>query len=222
MKKLIIIISILLSYGCMTKESIKSGITTNHDPYIKSTCITAPSIPVSQALQGYEEVKKMSIKDRFVKGWSASHSHTLRLAYFTNFKKYSLWIHFSDKNWKFFDSAYDIHGNKLELRGIDRDVNGGVKHGVIFPVSISESFSIPMSKKYLKEHSESGIKIKLYGSRGTLEVNVPSFYIKAFLEATIEKKTMIKTEWTCPLDSKPLYDNGHKLVCEHGHEYDRP
>ena len=33
-------------------------------------------------------------------------------------------------------------------------------------------------------------------------------------------KKMAKTEWKCPLDDKPLYDNGIELVCEDGHDYE--
>lgn len=244
MKKLLIIliISLVLLSGCMatTKTDVMKGMNSYHDPYLKATMITAPSIPTSQAMQGPEEAMKLPVAERFSKAWTNSgggmgSTSNLTLTYFSHSGNIKLNIYFSDDRWKFFDSAYDINGNKLKVE-TNRNVHGGVRHGVASSVSISESIWIPLTENYLKENIESGIKIKLFG-RGSMEVNVPSFYIKGFLESLhipYETSTEIKTtgwkfgsdwkktEWKCPLDDKPLYDNGSKLICEDGHGYDKP
>lgn len=76
--------------------------------------------------------------------------------------------------WYFFDRAADVDGNELEVIKGNRDVQLG---------SVSESFGVALTPKYLADHRTTGLNLKIMGSRGARVVVVPPEVITTF-EAT--------------------------------------
>ena len=77
---------------------------------------------------------------------------------------------FTGSEWYFLNQAIDIDGKKLTFKEMDHEVPGGIK----------ETFSISLTKDYLKKHREKGIKIKLYGKRGNAIMDIPPAYVEGF------------------------------------------
>ncbi len=76
--------------------------------------------------------------------------------------------------WYFFDRAADVDGNELPVIKGNRDVQSG---------SVTETFGIVLTPKYLADHRMIGFNFKIMGSRGARVVVVPSEVITTF-EAT--------------------------------------
>ena len=80
--------------------------------------------------------------------------------------------------WRFYDSAYDSNGNKLDFKSIRRNV---VHCGSIGGCSYSEDMSVLVTEEYLQANAESGIRFKITGKSGEEIFEINPFYIKAFL-----------------------------------------
>ena len=77
---------------------------------------------------------------------------------------------FTGSEWYFLSQAVDIDGKKLNFEEMDHEVTGGIR----------ETFSISLTKDYLKKHIKKGIKIKLYGKRGDAILDIPPAYVEGF------------------------------------------
>jgi len=80
----------------------------------------------------------------------------------------------STPKWYFFDRAADVDGNELPVIKGNRDVQLG---------SVSETFGIALTPKYLADHRATGFDFKIMGSQGARIVVIPPEVITAF-EAT--------------------------------------
>ncbi len=80
---------------------------------------------------------------------------------------------YRSSSWAFLNSAVDSDGNRLDFVEIDRIVGSG----------ITEHFAVNLSRKYIEEHLESGMKIQVYGKRGDHVYNVAPRFVQAFYNA---------------------------------------
>lgn len=79
--------------------------------------------------------------------------------------------------WRFYDSAYDSNGNKLDVTQISRNLDGCSKYGC----SYIEHIAINVTREYLEKNQENGIRFKVGGKGGEEIFFVPPTYITAFL-----------------------------------------
>lgn len=84
-----------------------------------------------------------------------------------------------DGEWRFYDSAYDIEGNKLDFVSIDRKVDTCAKYGC----SHFEDVGITLTRDYLDSRRETGTRLKVSGRAGEAIVVLPPGYIQGFLQA---------------------------------------
>lgn len=93
--------------------------------------------------------------------------------------KYQIYVNdwYFRGGWRLYDSAYDSNGNKLDVSLISRDVNE-CKDG---QCDYNEHLGLNISRKYLEDNQETGIKFKLTGKGGEDIEFLPSVYIKGFL-----------------------------------------
>lgn len=88
-----------------------------------------------------------------------------------------------DDDWRFYDTAYDSNGNRLDVLVIDREVlkGGCSQHGCAH----TEDVAFNVSKEYLEKNIQSGITFKLNGRTANAEIIqfIPGAYIEGFLSA---------------------------------------
>lgn len=80
----------------------------------------------------------------------------------------------------YYNSAYSIGGNSLNLTPIAREITSSS--------SGREIFGIDLSREQLNAAKESGLLIKACGSRGEILISMPSSYIVGFLQKVDEYK----------------------------------
>ena len=80
--------------------------------------------------------------------------------------------------WRFYDSANDIDGNKLSFVSVDRKTDN-CKYGCDF----YETMSIAVSREYLESRRYRGLNFKISGKAGERIVDVPPGYVSGFLDS---------------------------------------
>lgn len=80
-------------------------------------------------------------------------------------------------DWRFYNSTWDSNGNSLDTTQINRDVscNGGC--------TFFETVGANITREYLQNVKDTGIKLKISGSAGEEIFQIPADYIKAILAA---------------------------------------
>lgn len=87
-------------------------------------------------------------------------------------------IDYYDGEWRFYNSAYDSNGNRLDTTQISQDVGScsayrGCSH--------FEHLGLNVTREYLEKNQENGIRFKVSGKAGEEVFFIPSAYIKAVL-----------------------------------------
>jgi hypothetical protein len=85
---------------------------------------------------------------------------------------------FYGDQWRFYGEAYDSDGNRLEFISIERKVDScdGAR-GCYY----RETVGLNISRKYLEDHQETGIRYKVSGKAGDFTGFLPAAYVKGFL-----------------------------------------
>ncbi|HOY87248.1 MAG TPA: hypothetical protein PLP67_08355 [Methylotenera sp.] len=78
--------------------------------------------------------------------------------------------------WRYYHSAYDSKGNRLDFTSIDRDVECS-KYGCTH----YEHVGVNVTRKYLLQNKDSGVNIKIDGKAGDTIFTIPGAYISDFL-----------------------------------------
>lgn len=81
------------------------------------------------------------------------------------------------KEWRFYDSAYDSKGTKLDAMVISRKVDSCSQYSC----SHIEHIGINVTRDYLENNQDTGINLKISGKAGEEIFYLPAGYIKAFL-----------------------------------------
>ena len=97
-----------------------------------------------------------------------------------------LFLRIRDRDWSFFQEAYDSEGNKLTLKEVDRKV--GTYLG---KASVTEVVCLDLTKEYLLSKMDQGLDIKLVGKRSSIIVKVRPQTLKGF-QGAVEKIEEIK------------------------------
>jgi hypothetical protein len=81
-----------------------------------------------------------------------------------------------NRGWVFPERAVDSDGNELIFKNTDSRTNTCTQYGCL----TNEYFTILLDEKYIAEHTNSGISIKIYGQRGSARVDFPAVYVQGF------------------------------------------
>lgn len=79
--------------------------------------------------------------------------------------------------WRFYSSANDSEGNKLETLPISRHLNWCGR----YVCSYREILGIQVTRDYLEERKTRGIRFKISGRNGEETFSLPPAYVQAFL-----------------------------------------
>ncbi len=152
-----------------------------------SACVTTPRLDTSdpQAVSSAISVQRDDFKkitnykgpnaspnifDRlFLRAWKTDETGSI------NYQIYVM--DYYDGDWRFYNSAYDSNGNRLDTTIISRDVGSCSRYGC----SHYEHLGLNVSREYLEKNQESGIRFKLSGKAGEEVFFIAGGYIKAFL-----------------------------------------
>lgn len=140
-------------------EAVKNAIKIKRDDFAKKISYEGPS----------------STKDDrdsvFIRSWKYDKD---------NITKYQIYIaDYYLGEWRFYNSAFDSNGNKLDVVVIARDVGSCSRYS---GCSHIEHIGINISKEYLEKNKDSGIHFKLNGKAGDEIFLLPSAYVQATLE----------------------------------------
>lgn len=88
-----------------------------------------------------------------------------------------------DGDWRGFDQAYDLEGNKFHALSVRHKVNCSLLCGY------EESIEVELSRKYLDDHRKQGITMRLYGPSGqsSAPFAVPPAYIEGFITGSFSQ-----------------------------------
>ncbi len=79
--------------------------------------------------------------------------------------------------WRFYNWAYDDDGKTLDLTLLSRNLAPCERDDCVH----NEHVSVDVTRKYLEEHLQSGLRLWLSGKAGKEAFFIPPGYIKAFL-----------------------------------------
>lgn len=144
-------------------DSIQKKIKTEYDSFKKITNYIGPNVT--------EELL-------VIRAWKADNE--LEVAY----QVYVIDLYYSD-SWRFYNSAYDDKGNKLDFTPISRDTDNCSRYGC----SYIEQFGLNVTRQYLESRKSSGISFKASGKSGEKVFWIPSAYIKAILSVVPNLET---------------------------------
>lgn len=88
-----------------------------------------------------------------------------------------------DGDWRGFDQAYDLEGNKFHALSVRHKVNCSLLCGY------EESIEVELSRKYLDDHRQKGITMRLYGPSGqsSAPFSIPPAYIEGFIKGSFSQ-----------------------------------
>lgn len=149
-------------FGCATDVStplaVKNAISVSSDVYLGTTTYIGPKVEVANVGSW--------LNQGFAMTWLSS-TRSKDADYFY------IQVYLHSKQWAFLDSAYDRQQIKFPVTVISRNIESGL--------SINESVAIKVSRTYLHEKSQTGVDIKVLGSKGALQILIPPHYVQGFL-----------------------------------------
>jgi hypothetical protein len=135
---------------------VAAATKVEHDEYKKTTSFTGANASQYNTL--------------LIRGWRDDKTKTARFQIYAD--------SFYAGQWRFYNDAYDSDGNRLEFTSIDRKVvscRGGCTY--------TETVGLTVSRKYLEEHQETGIRFKVSGKAGEFTAELPAAYVKGFISS---------------------------------------
>ena len=146
-----------------TKEAVAAATMSVKDPYTGVSSIDGPTVEWSFMS------KHFTTDDNTISTlrWGLSDSNSERV---------HLTVSARALSWMFLNEAYVLNEGRISSSTANplRDVDSGAVIEVI-------GFLIP--KSMLKSHKETGLSIRLSGSKGSVDFTIPAYYIQGYLEA---------------------------------------
>ena len=150
---------IFLLTGCAgvryeTTDQVAQATKIIKDPYTNTTWVNSPPVNCGDSIGDKCYFRTAFINEKFA--------------------FYQLVLKIMNKGWLFLDTAYDIQGNRLDLKVLDRKVlRGGV---------VKEILAIKLSDPYMAQAVVNGVDIKVIGKRGQLIVKLSGGYVFGYLQ----------------------------------------
>lgn len=143
-------------------QDVKRSVTVKRDDFKKTTNYHSPEI-------GYNGTST------FLRSWKNDKDAD------ATYQIYVTTVY--DDEWRFYDTAYDSNGNRLDVLVIDRDVLKGSCSQ--YGCAHTEDVAFNVSKEYLEKNIQNGITFKLNGRTAKAEIiqSIPGAFIEGFLSA---------------------------------------
>lgn len=138
-------------------QEVASAISINHDNFKKLTNYKGPDASSNINDKLFIRARKNDSNDR------------------VDYQIYVMDYYYGD--WRFYNSAYDSNGNRLDTIIISRDVVSCDEYGC----SHEEHMGLNVTRDYLENNQNAGIRFKISGKAGEEIFFIPAGYIKAFL-----------------------------------------
>ena len=90
-------------------------------------------------------------------------------------ERFELVCAWSGDSWRFLESAYDIEGRRFELQVVDRDVSADAH--------VAEHVRVRLPRPVLEEPRDGPLKLRLFGTKGHVDLELPRWYLQGFLAA---------------------------------------
>jgi hypothetical protein len=87
--------------------------------------------------------------------------------------------------WRFYDSAYDSNGERLDTSKIDTNASMCDRYGCMY----TETVGLNVTRGYLEKNKGTGIKFKVSGRKGEAVFSLSGAYIQGFLSVVDGKPT---------------------------------
>ncbi len=155
-----LLILFIFTAGCAgvryeTTDQVAEDTKIIKDPYTNTTWVNSPQVNCGDSIGDKCYFRTAFVNDKF--GF------------------YQLVIRIMNKGWLFIDTAYDIQGNKLDLKVIDRKVLRGSV--------VQEIVGIRLDDPYIAQAVVNGINIKLIGKRGKTIIKLSGGFVFGYLQA---------------------------------------
>ena len=150
---------IFLLIGCAgvryeTTDQVAQATKVIKDPYTNTTWVNSPPVNCGDSIGDKCYFRTAFINEKFA--------------------FYQLVLKIMNKGWLFLDTAYDIQGNRLDLKVLDRKVlSGGV---------VREVVGIKLADPYMAQAVVNGMNIKVIGKRGQIIVKLSGGYVFGYLQ----------------------------------------
>lgn len=144
-------------------QDVASRVTVHHDNYKKYTLYSGPVFKQSHRYGITEQIGYLAL--RAGKDAKGGITYAIDVAN----------THFQT-TWRYLNEAYDIDGNKLAVTKGKNNVNC-ISGTCLF----AEQLLIAVSRDYLEQHKNTGIKFQVSGSNGSANYEIPAAYVQAFL-----------------------------------------
>ena len=83
--------------------------------------------------------------------------------------------------WRFYESAYDSNGTRIDTTLIDRKV---ISCGSYTGCTYAEHMGLNVTRDYLERHAATGMTFQISGRAGKEIFYIPDFHIQGFLAST--------------------------------------
>jgi len=138
-------------------QAIASNVSVKLDDFKKIVNYTGPN------------VAEMNASRLLLRAWKTEKSQS------TSYQIYVSHAFFND--WRFYDSAYDSNGERLDTSKIDRNVSMCDRYGCMY----TETVGLNITREYLEKNKVTGIKFKVSGSKGEAIFFLSGAYVQGFL-----------------------------------------
>ncbi|HEB87905.1 MAG TPA: hypothetical protein ENI68_12950 [Gammaproteobacteria bacterium] len=162
------LLAITVLVGCVkraptfdTALTVQNATIMENDPYKKTNWIKGPLVNCGGQCE------------MFLRSWVSDGSASVF---------YQLYVNDDDFEWRFFDSAYDMNGTKMDFIILDRQTRMGYGYARTI-----ETFAIFLEKKYMNRAKTEGLNFKVSGKRGTKVFTLPPHYVQGFMSVVAQR-----------------------------------
>lgn len=141
-------------------DEVATAVRVSRDDFKKVTNYRGPDIEAG------------AFDSLFLRAWKPDGAQT-------NYQVYVADYYTSE--WRFYTSADDSDGTRLNVTLIDREVGSCSRYG---GCSHFEHMGINITRDYLERKAESGMTFQISGRGGKEVFFIPGFHIKGFLAST--------------------------------------
>lgn len=166
MRHILSLVGLVLLVGCSapipkSADDVFAGTRVTTDPYAALTVYTSAPMHVEQ------------IGSWFNAGFALASLQAAEQK--SGDTSTGMLIYYNSQSWSFFTSALDLDQTAFPVTQLERAVQPDA--------TVVERFLVNVPTDYLRKHTETGLNIKVYGSRGAIIVTLPGYYVQGFLRA---------------------------------------
>lgn len=159
--------SLLLSVASLGPTFAQVPVPTDPDKAAAMTKVTRDDFKKQTKFEGANASPNNSM---YLRAWRDERAGTTTFQIFVT--------SFYSTEWRHYNEAYDSDGNRFDFESISRKVDSCLgARGCYY----EEAVGLNVSRKYLEDHEDTGIRYKVSGKIGEFTGFLPAAYVKGFL-----------------------------------------